>query len=72
MGRLWQTLILFRWNPMFAHIPIERLVHEHQAEYYQTLQQSTAQTGNQSIAVRYADELEELRPQPMSSKGAQA
>ena len=44
VGRLWQTLILTRWNPLFAHIPVESLVHEHQAEYYQALQNSTDQT----------------------------
>jgi Fic family protein len=44
LGRLWQTLILFRWNPLFAHIPVESLVHEHQTEYYQALQSSTDQT----------------------------
>jgi Fic family protein len=44
MGRLWQTLILTRWNPLFAHVPIESLVHEHQAEYYQALQRSTEET----------------------------
>jgi len=43
MGRLWQTLILSRWNPLFAHIPVESIVHEHQAEYYEALRQSTAQ-----------------------------
>lgn len=41
MGRLWQTLILTGWNPLFAHIPVESLVHEHQTEYYQALQYST-------------------------------
>ncbi len=44
MGRLWQTLILTRWNPLFAHIPVESLVHEHQTDYYQALQRSTQQT----------------------------
>lgn len=44
MGRLWQTLILFRWNPLFAHIPVESLVHQHQPEYYQALERSSAQT----------------------------
>ncbi len=44
LGRLWQTLILFHWNSLFAHIPVESLVHEHQAEYYQALQSSTQQT----------------------------
>lgn len=44
LGRLWQTLLLFRWNPIFAQIPVESLVHEHQAEYYQALRRSTDQT----------------------------
>lgn len=43
-GRLWQTLILTRWNPLFSDIPIESLVYKHQAEYYRALQQSTDQT----------------------------
>ncbi len=37
MGRLWQSLILARWNPLFADIPVESLVFEHQAEYYRAL-----------------------------------
>lgn len=44
MGRLWQSLILARWNPLFADIPVESLVYEHQADYYQALQESTRQT----------------------------
>lgn len=44
MGRLWQSLILFRWNALFAHIPVESLVHEHQTDYYKALQQSTEMT----------------------------
>ncbi len=39
-----QTLILTRWSPLFAHIPVESLVHEHQTEYYQALQRATSQT----------------------------
>ncbi len=41
MGRLWQTLILSKWEPLFAHIPVESLVYEHQAEYYDALNKST-------------------------------
>ena len=44
MGRLWQNLILARWNPLFADIPVESLIFEHQAEYYQAIQESTRQT----------------------------
>ncbi|MFA5700611.1 MAG: Fic family protein [Desulfuromonas sp.] len=44
MGRLWQGLILARWNPLFADIPVESLIFEHQVEYYQAIQESTRQT----------------------------
>ena len=44
MGRLWQGLVLARWNPLFADIPVESLVFEHQAEYYRALQESTDKT----------------------------
>lgn len=44
MGRLWQSLILARWNPLFADIPVESLIFEHQAEYYLALQERTRQT----------------------------
>lgn len=44
MGRLWQTLILTRWHPLFADIPVESLVFAHQAEYYEALQESTDRT----------------------------
>lgn len=41
LGRLWQTLILRRWNPLFADIPVESLVHEHQQDYYAALNTSS-------------------------------
>lgn len=44
MGRLWQTLILSRWNSLLAQLPVESMVHEHQNEYYQAINQSTAQS----------------------------
>ena len=42
MGRLWQTLILTRWKPRFAHIPVESLVHTRQGDYYEAIRQSSA------------------------------
>jgi Fic family protein len=41
LGRLWQTLILCRWNPCFTRIPVESIVHAHQEEYYQALREAT-------------------------------
>lgn len=44
MGRLWQTLILSRWNPIFANIPVESLIYQNQKAYYEALQASTDRT----------------------------
>lgn len=38
MGRLWQTLILTRYNPIFEFIPVESQIHQHQAAYYKVLE----------------------------------
>ncbi|MCB1053201.1 MAG: Fic family protein [Acidobacteria bacterium] len=41
MGRLWQSLILANWNPLFANMPVESLIFEHQADYYRAIKQSS-------------------------------
>ena len=40
MGRLWQTLLLMHWKPVFAWIPVETIVKEYQQEYYAAIAQS--------------------------------
>jgi Fic family protein len=42
MGRLWQTLMLARFNPLFAHIPVESIIKERQPAYYAALAASDA------------------------------
>ena len=37
MGRLWQTLILSKWQPLLAFLPVETVVYEQQNQYYQAL-----------------------------------
>lgn len=37
IGRLWQTLILSRWNPIFAYLPIEAVIRDQQQKYYMVL-----------------------------------
>lgn len=34
MGRLWQTLILSRWRPVLAWLPVESVIRDRQAAYY--------------------------------------
>ena len=42
LGRLWQTLMLQNFNPIFAYIPIENMIRNRQTEYYQALNQANA------------------------------
>ena len=37
IGRLWQTLYLSQWQPMFEYLPVETVIKEQQDEYYQAL-----------------------------------
>ncbi len=39
MGRLWQTLILMKVNPVFEYLPIEQEIKKSQEEYYNVLRQ---------------------------------
>ena len=42
MGRLWQSLILTRWKPLFTHVPVESLVYARQSEYYEAIRESSS------------------------------
>lgn len=37
MGRMWHTLILYKWKPIFGWLPIETIIRERQEEYYNAL-----------------------------------
>jgi Fic family protein len=37
IGRLWQSLILYKFNNVFEYLPIEKLVYENQQRYYDAL-----------------------------------
>ncbi len=37
MGRMWQTLLLSKWKPLFAWLPVESLIRERQEMYYSAL-----------------------------------
>lgn len=34
IGRLWHTLLLSKWNRIFAWLPVESMIHDRQEEYY--------------------------------------
>ena len=42
-GRLWQTLILSKWKPLWAYLPVETIIAEKQNQYYSQLGKADAE-----------------------------
>lgn len=40
IGRLWHTLLLSKWNPAFAWLPVESIIHNRQQAYYDAINAS--------------------------------
>ena len=38
MGRLWQTLLLAKWNGLFAWLPMESVLHQNRSQYYAAIE----------------------------------
>ena len=51
MGRLWHSLILSKWKPVFAYLPIESWVKLNQKEYYSALME--ADKDNIEVFIRF-------------------
>ena len=52
MGRMWQTLLLMQWKPIFAWIPVETIVKQNQKAYYDAIAQSD-HDGNSTIFITF-------------------
>ena len=53
MGRLWQSVILKDLNPIFAFLPVERIIKEEQLAYYKALEMSD-KLGNSTPFIEFA------------------
>ena len=56
MGRLWQTMILKDYSPIFEYLPIETLIKERQQDYYNVLGKSDIQ-GNSTSFIEFMLEI---------------
>ena len=52
VGRLWHTLLLSKWNPAFAWLPIESIIHDRQQEYYEAISISNA-AGESTVFIEF-------------------
>jgi len=52
MGRLWHTLLLSKWNPIFAWLPVESMIYAHQQEYYNAINASN-NAGESTVFIEF-------------------
>lgn len=52
MGRYWQTMILAHWKSIFAWLPVETIVKQHQQEYYNAIARSDA-AGDSTVFILF-------------------
>ena len=52
VGRLWHTLLLSKWNSVFAWLPVESIIHDHQQEYYDAINTSN-DAGESTVFIEF-------------------
>ena len=52
IGRLWHTLLLSKWNPAFAWLPVESIIHDRQQEYYTAINASN-DAGESTVFIEF-------------------
>ena len=52
VGRLWHTLLLSKWNPAFAWLPAESIIHDRQQEYYEAINASN-DAGESTVFIEF-------------------
>ena len=52
IGRLWHTLLLSKWNPAFAWLPVESMIHANQQEYYNAINASN-NAGESTVFIEF-------------------
>lgn len=54
ISRLWHTLLLTKWNPLFAFIPVDDIVQGQQSEYYKVMNSANAGDATEFICFMLA------------------
>ena len=52
MGRLWQTVILKKYNPLFSFLPVETVIKKRQSDYYSALSKAD-KAGNSTPFIEF-------------------
>jgi len=68
MGRLWQTLILSRWQSILAYLPVETVIKSRQDDYYRVLGEADQATDCSAFILFMLDAIGEALQQAITSE----
>ncbi|MGM9601828.1 MAG: Fic family protein [Faecousia sp.] len=70
IGRLWHTLLLTQWKPMFAWLPVESIIHDRQDEYYQAINRSNYEGESTAFIAFMLSAIKEALVEAVQTSGA--
>ena len=70
IGRLWHTLLLTKWKPLFAWLPVESIIHDRQDEYYAAINRSNYEGESTAFIEFMLSAIEEALAEAVETSGA--
>ena len=70
MGRLWHTLLLTQWKPLFAWLPVESIIHDRQDEYYAAINRSNHEGEATAFIIFMLSAIKEALMEAIQTTGA--
>ena len=70
IGRLWHTLLLTQWKPLFAWLPVESIIHDRQDEYYASINHSNYEGESTAFIEFMLSAIQEALVEAVQTSGA--
>ena len=70
IGRLWHTLLLTQWKPLFAWLPVESIIHDRQDEYYASINRSNYEGESTAFIEFMLSAIQEALVEAVQTSGA--
>lgn len=70
IGRLWHTLLLTQWKPMFAWLPVESIIHNRQEEYYAAINRSNYEGESTAFMIFMLSAIKEALMEAVQATGS--
>lgn len=70
IGRLWHTLLLTQWKPLFAWLPVESMIHDRQDEYYAAINRSNYEAESTAFIEFMLSAIKEALIEAVQTSGA--